>query len=176
MNLKVLDRDDFCNFFVNWIPVPRIRKQIYRSLGMMIHPTAHIMRNCQFVKLEHLHVGKRSIVGHHCFLDAKGGIHIGDDVNISSYAKIATAKHMVDDPDFRGIDKPIVIKSRAWIAIAAIILQGVEIGEGAIVAAGSVVTKNVEPSTVVGGVPARKIGERDRGLRYRLNSVPSRFL
>jgi putative colanic acid biosynthesis acetyltransferase WcaF len=171
-----MNRDDFCNFLVNWIPLPRLRKWIYRCLGMDIHPTAHIMRNCQFVSLRNIHIGERSIVGHDCFLDAKGEISIGYDVNISSYSKILTAKHLIDDIDFAGIDKPVTIGNRAWIASASLILQGVDIGEGSVVAAGAVVTRDVAPFTVVGGVPAAVIGKRNRDIHYRLRSKPSRFL
>jgi maltose O-acetyltransferase len=87
-----------------------------------------------------------------------------------------TAKHFVNDPDFKGIDKPIKIRDRVWIAAGATILQGIEIGEGAVVAAGSVVNKNVEPFTMVGGIPAKKIGQRNKNLRYKVHSKPSRFL
>jgi len=168
--------DDFCNFFINWIPLPRFRKGIYRRLGMAIDPTAHIMRNCQFLALGNIRIGARSIIGHDCFLDAKGGISIGCDVNISSFAKIITAKHLIDAADFAGIDKPVTIRDRVWIASAAIILQGVEIGEGAVVDAGAVVTKDVGPFDVVGGVPAKVMGTRNRNIDYRLQSRPSRFL
>lgn len=168
--------DDFCNFFINWIPLPRLRRGIYRWLGMEIDPTAHIMRNCQFLALGNIRIGARSIIGHDCFLDAKGGIFIGRDVNISSFAKIITAKHLVDAGDFAGIDKPIRIGDRVWIASAAIILQGVNIGEGAVVAAGAVVTKDVPIYTVVGGIPAVAIGVRSHEIHYALQSKPSRFL
>ena len=171
-----MNEDDLCNFFVNWIPFPKVRKWLYVLLGMDIHPTAHIMRNCQFMSLRNLHIGKRTIIGHDCFLDAKGGIFIGDDVNISSYAKIMTAKHLVDDPDFKGLNEPITIHDRVWIASAAIVLQGVKLGEGSVVATGSVVTSSVEPFTVVGGVPAKKMKQRNPNLRYRLHSKPSQFL
>lgn len=171
-----MNRDDFCNFFINWIPIPKLRKYLYIMLQMKIHPTAHIMRNCQFLSLKDIYIDKRSQVGHDCFLDAKGGICIGKDVVIASYSKIITAKHIVDDIDFKGIDKPIKINDRVWIATGATILQGIEIGEGAVVAAGSVVHKNVEPFTIVGGIPAKKIGERNKKIRYKINSKPSRFL
>jgi acetyltransferase-like isoleucine patch superfamily enzyme len=128
------------------------------------------------MSLKNIYIGKRSIIGHDCFLDAKGGIYIKKDVNISSYSKIITAKHLVNDPDFKGIDKPITINDRVWIASGAIILQGITIGEGSVIAAGSVVCKDIEPFTIVGGVPAKKIGHRNCNLRYKLLSKPSRFL
>jgi len=168
--------DDFCNFFVNWIPLPRLRKGIYRSLGMDIHPTAHIMRNGHFVALRNIHVAERSIIGHDCLLDAKGSIFIGSDVNISSYVKIITAKHRIDGAGFEGDGRAVKIGNRVWIASAALILHGVEIGEGAVVAAGAVVTKDVGPFDVVGGIPAKVMGTRNRNIDYRLQSRPSRFL
>lgn len=171
-----MNSDDFCNFFINWLPIPKVRKWIYTLLNMKIHPTAHIMRNCQFVSMKDIVVGERSIIGHDCLLDAKGGINIGKDVNISSYAKVLTAKHIVDDPFFMGINKPIIIGDRVWVASAAIILPGIEIGEGAIIAAGSVVTKNIAAFSIVGGVPAKKIANRKKELQYQLHSRPSRFL
>jgi len=73
---------------------------------------------------------------------------------------------LISSPDFRRINqqghtlKPIVIHDDVWIGGGAIILAGITIGQGAVVAAGAVVTKNVEPYTIVGGVPAKRIKER----------------
>ena len=68
-----------------------------------------------------------------------------------------------------GIFKPIVINDYAWLGVGCTVLQGVEIGKGAIVAAGSVVTKSVPPFDIVAGVPARKIGIRRKDLDYHCN-------
>jgi maltose O-acetyltransferase len=171
-----MNRDDFCNLFINWIPITRFRKLIYLFLQMNIDPSAHIMRNCHFASLRNLQIGKRSIIRHDCFIDARGCISIGEDVNISSFSKLITAKHIVDDLDFAGVESPITIDDRVWIASDATILQDVTIGEGAVVAAGSVVTKNVEPFTIVAGVPAKIIGKRNCNINYKLRSKPSRFL
>jgi maltose O-acetyltransferase len=148
----------------------------YIILGMKIDLTAHIMRNCYFTSIKNLSVGKRSIIGHNCVLDAKGGINIGKDVNISSYSKIFTAKHLVNDVNFKGAHNPVTIDNRVWIASNVIILQGIKIGEGAVIAAGSVVTKSIEPFVIAGGVPAKKIGSRNSNIDYKLSSKPSRFL
>ena len=80
-----------------------------------------------------------------------------------------TDQHDYNDPDFKlknGKRGPIRIGDRAWIGPNVIILHSVTIGEGAVVAAGAVVTKDVPPYTLVGGVPAKVIGERNRRLRY----------
>jgi acetyltransferase-like isoleucine patch superfamily enzyme len=64
---------------------------------------------------------------------------------------------------------PVVIEDYAWVSCRVVILPGVTIGRGAVVAAGSVVTKDVAPYTIVGGVPAKKIGDRNRDLTYTLD-------
>jgi acetyltransferase-like isoleucine patch superfamily enzyme len=111
--------------------------------------------------------GKNIILGERVFLNSgcrfqdQGGIRIGDDALIGHNVVLATLNHDLD-PELRAttIPQPIIIGSRVWIGANATILAGVTIGDGAAVAAGAVVTRDVEPNTVVGGVPARRI----RGL------------
>ncbi|HPU00025.1 MAG TPA: DapH/DapD/GlmU-related protein, partial [Armatimonadota bacterium] len=79
---------------------------------------------------------------------------------------LITAQHDMNDPDFANVLAPIVIEDYVWIGSRATVLPGVRIGRGAVVAAGAVVTRDVAPLTVVGGVPARPIGERKPGMRY----------
>ena len=88
----------------------------------------------------------------------EGGISIGDDVLIGHNTVIATLNH-VEDPDKRGdmVPAPVRIGDKVWIGANATILPGVTVGEGAVIAAGAVVTKDVAPRTVVAGVPARMI-------------------
>jgi acetyltransferase-like isoleucine patch superfamily enzyme len=103
-------------------------------------------------------IGKRVYVNHACtFLDM-GGITLEDDVLIGPKVNLITENHPLDPVNRRSlICKPIVIKRNAWIGAAATILPGVTIGENAVVAAGAVVTSDVLPNTVVGGVPAKII-------------------
>ena len=117
--------------------------------------------------------GRNSIVGPHVLLDARGGITVGDNVNVSSHTRIQTAKHLIDDPGFDAAFEPVVLGDRVWVGLGATILGGVTVGEGAVVAAGAVVTRDVAPWTVVGGTPARQIGERARGLSYELGYRPN---
>ncbi|MCH5243785.1 MAG: sugar O-acetyltransferase [Lentimicrobiaceae bacterium] len=102
--------------------------------------------------------GKRVFVNSGCKFQDQGGITIGDDVLIGQNVVIATLNHAMD-PDSRGdMDpKPVHIGNKVWIGANATILPGVSIGEGAIVAAGAVVTKDVAPRTVVAGIPAKII-------------------
>jgi maltose O-acetyltransferase len=116
-------------------------------------------------------------LGDGCFvgrasLYCTGGVKIGKNVNISDGVVIITAKHDVDSPTFAAAYEPITIEDWAWIATNAIILAGVNVGEGAVIAAGAVVTRNVPPYTIVGGNPAKVIGERKR---QTFNYVPGSY-
>lgn len=107
---------------------------------------------------KNLHLGKRVFINSGCKFQDQGGLFIGDDVLIGHNCMIATLNH-VEDPEHRGdiLPSPVRIEDKVWIGANVTILPGVTVGEGAILAAGAVVTKDVEPRTVVGGVPARII-------------------
>jgi acetyltransferase-like isoleucine patch superfamily enzyme len=81
---------------------------------------------------------------------------------------IWTLEHDPQSPDFATVGGPVTIEDYAWVGCRVVILPGVCIGKGAVVAAGAVVTKDVPPYAIVGGVPARTIGERAPDLRYQL--------
>lgn len=87
-------------------------------------------------------------------------IIIGNNVVVSEGAFICTASHDIHSPVFELVSKPIFIQNNAWICAKATVLMGVTIGEGSVVGACSVVTKNTDPWTVVGGNPSRVIGAR----------------
>lgn len=107
---------------------------------------------------KHTVFGKNVFINSGCKFQDQGGISIGNNVLIGHNVVLATINHG-EKPEERGdmYLKPIVIEDDVWIGANATVLQGVTIGKGAIVAAGAVVTKDVEPYTVVGGVPARFI-------------------
>jgi maltose O-acetyltransferase len=115
-------------------------------------------------------IGKGSVINHSCLLYTTGGLIIGENVSISSGTWLVTGTHDMNDPLFPDRYLPIVIGNYAWIGIRATILAGVTIGEGAVVMAGAMVTRDVPPYTVVGGVPARVISHRtQQNLSYRLH-------
>lgn len=116
-----------------------------------------------------IEIGSNSVIGHNCLLDGRRGLKIGNNVNISSGVWIWTLQHDVNDPDFTAVGAEVSIDDKVWICSRATILPGVKIGEGAVVAAGSVVTKSIPPFAIVGGVPAKVIGQRTRDLRYELD-------
>ncbi len=125
-----------------------------------------------------LHIGKGTIVGDDCRLDARLGIYIGENVNLSTEVHIWTEQHDLRDPHFSSTDNnhgPVFIGNRAWLGPRTTILHGVTVGEGAVVAAGAVVTHDVPPFTVVGGIPAREIGKRPQNLVYEFNGKVCHF-
>jgi acetyltransferase-like isoleucine patch superfamily enzyme len=107
-------------------------------------------------------IGRDSLIGEYTVIRGQGGVQIGDRVYTSPQTQIIAVNHVFDDPDLPFIDQGItaegiVIEDDVWLGSGAIITDGVRIGRGAVVAAGAVVTHDVAPHTVVGGIPARPI-------------------
>jgi maltose O-acetyltransferase len=102
-------------------------------------------------------IGDDCIVGHSAIFDGRNGITIGNNVNISTGAWFWTMQHDPQSPTFAAVGGPIVIEENAWISDRAIVLPNVIIKAGAVVATGSVVTKNVDAYQIVGGVPEKKL-------------------
>ena len=138
-----------------------------------------IYKDCEVRNPEAVSIGKGSVIGDNAILDGRAGLTIGENVVLASNVSIWTLQHDYRDPEFRCIKGhygSVRICNRAWIGPNAIILHDVTIGEGAVVAAGAVVTKDVEPFTLVGGVPAKKIGERPKNLTYSFNGFHRPFI
>jgi acetyltransferase-like isoleucine patch superfamily enzyme len=108
---------------------------------------------------DEIRVGRNVFVNQNCTFYDLGGLDIADDVMIGPNVSIITSSHPLEPSQRRAatIGKPIVIERNVWIAVGATIVGGVTVGENSVVAAGSVVTKNVPPNTLVGGNPARVI-------------------
>lgn len=139
-------------------------------LGLNIANTAQLYQWKEIRMGKNISIGAGSIIGTDAILDGRLGIWIGNSVNLSSEVTLWTLQHDPQSPDFSTKGGQIVIKDRAWISYRATILPGVTIGEGAVIAAGSVVTKDVEPYTIVGGIPAKQIGKRNLNVRYNWNT------
>ncbi|WP_416233611.1 acyltransferase [Cronbergia sp. UHCC 0137] len=128
---------------------------------------------CRFLNGRKIYLGDRNVINFGCLLDGRHyKIQTGSDVSIGPEASILTLGHDPQSPDFDDRGGDVIIGDRAWIAYRAIILPGVTIGEGAVVGAGSVVSRSVDPYSIVAGNPARAIGERSPNLSYQLNYFP----
>ena len=163
------------NHLVAHIPYANARMRAYARMGVgMEDPLrAMLMLGSEIIEPERLWLANGATVGKRCVLDARGGLHIGASANVSGGVQLLTGSHRLDSPRFEAYYEPIVIGDCAWVATGATVLAGVTVGEGAVVAAGAVVSRDVDPYTVVGGVPARPIGERTRPLEYELNFRPN---
>lgn len=162
------------------IPSHTICNFLYRNIFLAnLSKKASIYYGAELRYPQNLYIDENTIIGDRAILDARKGIYIGKNVNMSSGVQIWTEQHDHRDPYFRCLSDSsfgVNIKDRVWIGPNVIILHSVTIGEGAVVAAGAVVTKDVAPFTLVGGVPAKKIADRNSDLKYELDSDPFPFI
>ena len=114
-------------------------------------------------------LGDNSTINQDCRLDNRGGLEIGNNVSISANVCVLTADHDPQSADFAGRNRQVRIADYVFVGTRAMILPGVTIGRGAVVAAGAVVTKNVAERSIVAGCPAKEIGTRQADLNYEIN-------
>ncbi len=153
---------------LGYFPSHRVRNALYRRAGLTLPRTSSIHWRAEFYAPERIRVGEHCTIGDAAFLDGRSGLTIGDNVNLGSHVTIYTRQHAVDSPDFAEVGAPVVIKDYAWVSSHSILLPGVTVGEGAVVAAGAVVARSVPAYTVVAGNPARQVRQRSQGLTYEL--------
>lgn len=169
INTVLLEFEVMILHFVGIVPCHYFRRFFYRLGGIKIGKGSTIHAGARFYNPENIVIGEDSIVGEDAVLDGRDKLIIGNHVDIASEVMIYNAEHDVKDPNFRAIQAPVVIQDYVFIGPRAIVLPGVTIKRGAVVGAGAVVTENVEEGSIVGGVPAKKIGEREtKNLDYRL--------
>jgi maltose O-acetyltransferase len=155
--------------YIGWIPLHFVRKFFYRMSGIKIGKGSTIHLNANFYEPKNIEIGEDTMIGNGAFLDGRASLEIGNHVDIASEVMIYNSEHDLEDPEFSAINEPVEISDYVFIGPRAIILPGVKIGKGAVIAAGAVVTKDVPPFAIVGGVPARRISERKlKNLNYVL--------
>lgn len=154
---------------VGHIQIHHFRRFFYRLAGMTIGSGSTIHTGARFYNPANIVIGKDTIVGEFAVLDGRDKLHIGNHVDIATDVMIYNAQHDIQSPMFHAISEPVTIHDYVFIGPRAIILPGVTVGRGAVVAAGAVVTKDVGEYEIVGGVPAKVIGERrEKDLHYKL--------
>lgn len=116
-------------------------------------------------------IGKGSVIGDGVILDGRNFISIGKNVNLSTAVSIYTEQHDINDSLFRSLNSggKVTIGDRAWISSHTTVLPKIYIHDGAILAAGAVATKNLEEFSIYAGIPAKKIGNRNKELDYEFN-------
>lgn len=159
------------HLFMNWMPYAVRHWFLRRFCNVRLGPNSSICMGC-FVTGYNIQIGSNTVVNRHTYLDGRAMLRIGNNVNISHWTLIQTLTHDPESPDFVSLARPVIIEDHVWIGARALICPGVTIGEGAVVAADAVVTRNVDPYFIVGGNPATFIRERSRNLRYRTRYFP----
>lgn len=175
--------NDFTFLFtkvVGYIPSHFIRKFFYRYVfHITIGKKVTIYYGLEIRSPWNVSIEDGSIIGDHAILDARNGICIGKNVNMSTGAWLWTLQHNVNSVYFSnyGQAKGIKVGDRAWISSRTCILPGCSVAEGAVVAAGAVVVRPCDESfAIYGGVPAKKIGNRNQGLEYEFDGKHRLFL
>jgi acetyltransferase-like isoleucine patch superfamily enzyme len=169
----------------------RLGRNVYIDQGVYLHACPQgisigddtfvmhgaVLHVYNFRDLPHayIRIGRKSLIGEYNVLRGQGGVTIGDRVYFGPLVQVLAVNHVYSDPTRPMIEQGItaegiIIEDDVWVGAGAVITDGVTIGKGAVVAAGAVVTQNVPPHTVVGGVPARLLKEI-RGDEVRPHSV-----
>ena len=156
-------------WIVGNIPSHGFRNFCYRWAGIKLGKKAVIHMGARFFNPKNISIGEGTIIGGGCFLDGRAKLSIGKQVDIASDVMIYNSEHDLESPKFTATEEPVYIGDYVFIGPRAIILPGVRVGNGAVIAAGAVVTKDVPEKAIVGGVPAKIIGERKlEKLDYQL--------
>lgn len=157
------------NFLIYILPTGRfwflVKRWLLRISGAKVGQNVQIWQGVRIMNLQTVSIGNNVAIGYDVLLQGNGELIIGDRVLIGHGTKIITSNHVIP-PNRQPIwgaghvHKSVKIEDDVWIAANVIILPGVTIGKGSVVAAGAVVTKDVKPYTIVGGSPAIVIKER----------------
>ncbi len=156
----VLELWVFILHLVGYLPSHAVRKFFYRISGMKIGVGSVIHMGARFYNPANIKIGNDSIIGEGIVLDGRDKLVIGSHVDIASEVMIYNAHHDISDPNFSAVTASVEIGDYVFVGPRVVILPGVKIGKGSVVAAGAVVTKDVADGIIVGGVPAREIGQR----------------
>lgn len=161
----------FCNYFIAYIPCWQLRKLLYRMCGMKIGRHSRIMMRTIVTIPWKIKIGENTTINEYCYLDGRGGLTIGNNVNIALYSMIVTGTHNHKSVKFDYYTEPVIVEDDCWIAVRAIVLNGCILKKGVIVSAGSVVSPrtNCDSLSIYSGVPATKVKTYQRNSNLDLD-------
>lgn len=154
---------------LGYVPSHVFRQVLFSFNGVKLGKKSTIHIGARFYQPKNVAIGDDTIIGDHVTLDGRSKLTIGSHVDIASEVMIFNSQHDIHSATFSPIEKEVIIEDYVFIGPRAIILPGVTIHRGAIVAAGAIVTKDVAEKTIVAGIPAAVVGERKiKDFNYRL--------
>jgi acetyltransferase-like isoleucine patch superfamily enzyme len=164
------------NVFLNKIPFNGIRialSRLYLTAGKGSYISCNVkILNSELPKGQ-ITMGEGCMINPDCLLDGRGGkLIIGDNVDIARGSWIFTLEHNPHDDYHSTQQGDVIIEDYVWIASRVTVLPGVRIGRGSVIASGAVVTKDIPPMSIAGGIPAKVIGVRKSELKYKLTFKP----
>ncbi|MDG1974767.1 MAG: acyltransferase [Flavobacteriaceae bacterium] len=159
--------------FIMHMPIMKIRYIVLKLKFKSIGKNTSFLMGLGYRNPKNIVIGSNTVINKNVLLDGRGGkLIIGNNVDIAQETNIWTLQHDPNSNSHNSIGDNVTIEDYVWIASRVTILPGVKIGKGAVIASGAVVTKNVSNLTIVGGIPAKKIGIRKNNLSYSLNYKP----
>lgn len=173
MKTILLEFEVYLLHLVGGFPFHCLRRFFYKLGGIKIGRGSALHMYARFYNPWNIEIGRDTIIGEFVVLDGRAKLRIGNHVDIASRVMIYNSEHNINAKHFASTDfvvkEPVIIDDYVFIGPGVIILPGVRVGKGAIIAAGAVVTKDIPPFAVVGGVPAKIIGERkNKNPDYKL--------
>lgn len=154
-------------------PSHNLRRLFLKSIRMKIGNKSYLLRNVEILSPSNIEIGNNCAINSHTLLDGRGGkIIIKDNVDIAREVNIWTLEHDPHDDFHKTKGGNVIIENDVWIASRVTILPNITIGKGAVIASGSVVTKDVPPMSIVAGIPAKVIRQRKSKLMYKIDYAP----
>lgn len=152
------------NNVIAYIPSWHVRSFFYKIFGMKIGKKSRLLIGCRIMHPWNIEIGEGTYINEKCFLDGRGGLTIGNNVSLSIGTSILTGTHMSHSDTFDYTSSPVDIRDNVWTGINSIIMPGVVLPTGCILAAGSVGIKNIiddEELCIYSGVPAKKNRQKE---------------
>lgn len=166
----------FYNQIVGRLPSHTLRRYFYRRI-INLSERSSILMGLILYYPGRLVIGRGTAVNAHCVLDSRAGIYIGNNVSVSPYVHIWSGGHDINDPHFPSRPTVTIVEDYVWLGARSTVVGNapggtITLGEGCVVAANSLVVRDVPPYTVVAGIPARKVAVRAADLNYTLDHTP----
>ena len=166
----------FVNYIICNIPIWIVRKLLYICCGMRIGRKSRIMMKVKIYSPHKVIIGNRTVINEYCYLDGRGGISIGDDVTIATYAKLITGSHDIDSEDFRYRSRSIAVENNCAVFSDALVLGGAILHNGCVISAKSFVRAGeYNSNSIFAGNPAKLIRYRKNEAKYHQELISLLF-